>query len=102
MLPVGDKVVLEKMELPQSSSGLILGGGGVVYARVVAAGPGVPYGRGEFYSLSVAAGDLVFLPEKEWEAAPMVRLAPRPGMKHLPLRVVHERQILVKVSEEDL
>jgi co-chaperonin GroES (HSP10) len=100
MTPIGDKVVLERKDIPERK-GVVLGHAGTIFAQVVEVGAGVPYGRGEFYSTVVAPGDFVFLSEKDWEAAPVLRLSlghDRPKQ----LRVVHERQILVKVAEEDL
>jgi co-chaperonin GroES (HSP10) len=100
MFPVGDKVVLEKCDLP-AQEGHVLAPAGSVYARVVAVGKGIPFGRGEFYTPTVTPGDHVFIQDKEWEGAPVVRI--RLGQERArQLRVVHERQILVQVEEEDL
>lgn len=98
MRAIGDKVVLRKKEHP--SEGLISTGTEIL-CEVVEVGPGMPYGRGEYYSLTVERGDLVILPSTTWEKAPSFRLRGEDG-KRDSFRVVHEREILVGISSEEL
>jgi co-chaperonin GroES (HSP10) len=104
MLPVGDKVVLQELQGNSETSGGIIipdTAGGEVIARVVAVGKGIPFGRGEFYELVLKEGDTVLVARNEWQSAPSMRL--RRG-KERPdtFRVVHERQVLVRLDDGDL
>lgn len=101
MLPVSDRVVVERVEAGKIGE-VVLADSGPVTAVVLAVGKGVPYGRGEFYEPTLKSGDLVIIPRKSWDAAEVVRLLVQGRGKHSPLRVLHEREILMKVEENEL
>jgi co-chaperonin GroES (HSP10) len=102
MRAVGDKVILKKVDLPGDEGGIVLANSPTVLCRVLATGPGMPYGRGEFYELTVMEGDLVLIAEKAWREAPSMRLRPEPKARPEERKVVHEREILSVVTEEEL
>jgi co-chaperonin GroES (HSP10) len=92
-IPIGDKVVLEGMPQEQDASGVVLAGG-MERTRVVAVGPGIPYGRGEFYAPFLKPGMIVLLTSKIWGEAE--RLVNHQGRQ---LRIVHERQCSIAFEE---
>lgn len=85
--PFGDKLILREI----SSEGEVIMMGRDVLATVVAVGPGIPYGRGEFYAPTATEGMTVIVPRKAWEEADSVNWGRE------KLRVVHERQCLAGV-----
>jgi co-chaperonin GroES (HSP10) len=87
--PFGDKLVLEEIK---EEDGVILMGRDV-QAKVVAVGPGIPYGRGEFYSPVATEGMVVIVPRKDWDEANSIQWGKE------KLRVVHERQCLAGIFD---
>jgi co-chaperonin GroES (HSP10) len=102
MLPVGDKVVLKKVEIAEKEGAIVLPeGGDAILCEVVAVGKGIPYGRGEFYEPVLKKGDWVFVPRAAWSTAAQIRLKlgeARPS----PYKVLHEREILMAVEQSEL
>lgn len=89
LIPFGDKLVLQELE---QEGGVILLGRDVL-AKVIAVGPGIPYGRGEFYAPAAKEGMTVIVPRKEWEAAEAINWG------RAKYRVLHERQCLAGVVD---
>ena len=87
LLPFGDKMILE--QIPADPDEIE----GPVKAKVVAVGPGMPYGRGEFYAPTAAKGMTILVAQKEWKAADTFDWE---GKK---LRVVHERQCMTGIIQ---
>ena len=106
MIPVGDKVVLKKVDPDTLGGGTregeILLPTAVVLGQVCAVGKGVPYGRGEFYEPTLKEGELVFVPEETWRKAPSVRLRLDGEIRPVEHRVFHEREVLMSVKESEL
>jgi len=90
LLPIGDRLVLREVE---AKDGVVLMGGNV-QAVVVAAGPGLPYGRGEYYENQAKAGMTIYIPRKAWDEADSIQWG------RDKLRVVHERQCLAGIVDE--
>ena len=104
MLPVGDKVVLQELQVNSETSGGIIipdTAGGEIVAKVVAVGKGLPFGRNEYYTPVLKEGDTVLITRKEWEGSPSVRLR-RGQERPETFRVAHERQVLVRLDDGDL
>ena len=102
MKPIGDKVVLIKSDVtPPDHGGIILSSVSCVLCKAIAVGEGMPYGRGEFYAPTVKEGELVYVAEATWNGAPPVHLhkGEKRATEH---RVVHEREILMTIKEEEL
>lgn len=87
--PFSDKLFLR--EIPDEEGVIALGSD--VQALVVAVGPGIPYGRGEYYSPSAREGMVVIVPRKAWAEAGTLRWG-----RDL-LRVVHERECYGSIEE---
>jgi co-chaperonin GroES (HSP10) len=98
MRAIGDKVVLKKKERPDQG---VITTGTEILCEVVEVGPGMPYGRGEYYSLTLERGDLVILPATVWEKAASFRLRKEDGRSET-FRVVHEREVLVALTEGEI
>lgn len=90
LIPFGDKLVL--LEVESDDEELIMMGGNV-RARVVSVGPGLPYGRGEFYSPQATEGMIVYVPRKDWDEANSIQWGRN------KLRILHERQCLAGEKE---
>lgn len=88
--PFGDKLVLQEL----SPEGDLVLMGRDVLAKVVAVGPGIPYGRGEFYAPIATEGMTVIVGRKAWEEADSIQWG------RDKLRVLHERQCLAGIVEE--
>lgn len=86
LLPFGDKLLLE--EVSNEEIGKKVSVMGTELGRVIAVGPGLPYGRGEYYAPSAKAGMFVLVPTKVWENAN------RFTWGDLKVRVVHERDCI--------
>lgn len=102
MQPVGDKIVIQKTEIPDKTGEVVLGAGGAVLCKVLSVGKGMPYGRGEFYEPILQQGQLVFVSQKTWDTAESLRLRLTPGERATGLKVIHEREVLVAVEESEL
>lgn len=59
--------------LPETDEGLIISVDDVKKAKVLSVGPGMPYGRGEYYSLMCEPGDVVLVKESVLKASDRVR-----------------------------
>ena len=64
------------------------GGAETTHARVIAVGPGMPYGRGEFYEPMAKPGMLALIPARVWADAVKIR-----DSEGVEVRVLHEREI---------
>lgn len=106
MIPVGDKVVLKKVDLDKLGKGArkgeILMPSGATLCEVCAVGKGIPYGRGEFYALTLTPSELVLVPEDTWRKAPSVRLRVEGEERPVEHRIFHEREVLMSVDLEEL
>ena len=91
--PFADKLVLQEIEQKEGEKNKVIHMGRDVPARVVAVGPGLPYGRGEYYSPQATEGMVVIVPRKDWEEANYIMWD---GKK---LRVLHERQCIVGIVD---
>jgi len=90
-IPTGDKVVLEEMGEGEeiTPGGIVLpGGADIIRARVVAVGPGIPYGRGEYYTPLAKVGMTAVFKAKVWEQAERFR-----NSEGRSVRILHERDI---------
>ncbi len=102
MQPVGDKIVIQKTEIPEKIGELVLSQGSAVLCTVLAVGKGMPYGRGEFYEPTLQKGQLVLVAQKTWDAAETLRLRLVPEQRPVGIKVIHEREVLVAVEESEL
>lgn len=96
LLPFGDKLVLEELseeDVRKVTGDLVQVIGRDVYARVVAVGPGLPYGRGEYYEPLATEGMIVIVPHKVWEEGHRFTYGKR------MLRAVHERYCVAGVVD---
>lgn len=84
LIPFGDKLALVEKEREAGIEVI----GKEIHATVLAVGPGLPYGRGEYYAPSAKPGMTVIVPMKAWEDAQRIR------WDNKVVRFVHERDVL--------
>ena len=88
--PFGDKLILAEIKAEPGQPATM----DTQRAKVVAVGPGMPYGRGEFYEPNATEGMVVIVPRKIWTDAEKF------DWQGQQLRVVHERQCMTGIVDE--
>ena len=95
-IPTGDKIMLSELEGNDvSEGGIILPDADNILTEVVAVGPGIPYGRGEFYAPTAKVGMRAMVKASVWQKADKFR---SPGGE-MRVRVLHERDISFLIPE---